>query len=137
MDNNTPEKNAQSANTDGGHHLWVHALSDHMPAAAFFVVDHNFCYLAAGGSALATAGLTSADFEGKHVADVVPADMLEQYLADYRAIFEGKPFTREHPVGERFYTTHGKLIKGTRGSRDAALAISYDITHERDHDSSC
>lgn len=113
-------------------HLWlVRALEQYIPAAAFFVVDPDFRYLIAGGTALAAAGLTPADFEGKQVAEVVPAELLSQYLADYTAIFDGKPFVREHSVGERLYTTHGKLIKGVHGSRDAALAISYDITHER------
>lgn len=113
-------------------HLWLlRELADYIPAAAFFVVNQEFRYLIAGGTALASAGLSSADFEGKQVADVVPAELLSQYLADYAAIFDGRPFVREHPVGERFYVTHGKLLKGAPGSCDTALAISYDITHER------
>lgn len=113
-------------------HLWLlRALDDYIPAAAYFVVDKDFRYLLAGGTALIGAGTNSGDFEGKKVADVVPADLLSQYLADYAAIFAGKNFVRKHPVGERLYTTHGKLIKGRPGTQDVALAISYDITHER------
>lgn len=115
--------------------LWLlRALTEYIPAAAFFVVDQDFRYLLAGGTALVDAGMTPENFEGKLVADVVPPELLGQYLADYTAIFAGKPFVREHPVAERFYTTHGKLIKGIAGSRDVALAISYDITHERTQD---
>ncbi len=112
--------------------LWLlRAIADYIPAAAFFVVDQDFRYLLAGGSALADAQMTSADFEGKHVADVVPAELLTQYLADYTSIFDGKVFTRNHFVGERFYCTHGKLLKGPPGSRVLALAISYNVTHEQ------
>lgn len=112
------------------------AITEHIPAAAVFVVDQDFRYLLAGGGGLREAGMTSADFEGKQLANVVPPDLLTQALADYTTIFEGKPFLREHAVGDRFYRTHGKLLKGINGARDVALAVSYDITDERNRDDS-
>jgi len=107
-----------------------HAITEHIPGAAVFVVDQDFRYLHAGGGGLRDAGLTAAHFEGEFLANVVPDELLNQYLADYTAIFAGKTFVREHFVGTRFYRTRGRLIKGTNGARDVALAVSYDITDE-------
>jgi len=107
------------------------AITEHIPEAAVFIVDQDFRYLAAGGGGLQDAGMAPSDFEGKLVADVVPTELLSQYLNDYSDIFAGKAFIREHPVGSRFYRTRGRLIKGTNGARDVALAVSYDITDER------
>jgi len=106
------------------------AITQNIPGAAVFVVDQDFRYLLAGGDGLKEAGMTPADFEGRFLANVVPAELLSTYLADYTAIFAGETFVREHPVGARFYRTRGRLIKGTNGTRDVALAVSYDITDE-------
>ncbi len=106
------------------------AITQNIPGAAVFVVDQDFRYLLAGGDGLKDAGMTPADFEGKFLANVIPPEQLNQALADYTTIFAGKTFVREHPVGPRFYRTRGRLIKGTNGTRDVALAVSYDITDE-------
>lgn len=106
------------------------AITQNIPGAAVFVVDQDFRYLLAGGDGLRDAGMTPADFEGRFLANVIPSDQLNQALADYSAIFAGETFVREHFVGPRFYRTRGRLIKGTNGTRDVALAVSYDITHE-------
>ena len=106
------------------------AITEHVPGAAVFVVDQDFLYLLAGGGGLHDAGMTAADFEGRFLANVVPAELLSQYLADYSAIFAGETFVREHSVGARFYRTRGRLIKGVNGARDVAFANSYDITDE-------
>lgn len=107
-----------------------HAITEHIPDAAVFVVDQDFRYVHAGGSGLRTAGMKPEDFEGKFLANVVPNELLNQYLSDYTAIFSGETFIREHTVGSRSYRTRGRLIKGANGGRDFALAVSYDITDE-------
>lgn len=107
------------------------ALTEHIPDAAVFVLDHNFHYVLAGGSGLIDAGMSASDFEGKHLADVVPAELLSQYLADYTAIFAGDTFVREHSVGSRSYVTRGRLIKGINGKPDLAMAISYGIANDQ------
>ena len=109
----------------------IRAITAHIPSSAVFVLDPDFRYLFAGGGGLQNTGMTASDFEGRYLASVVPAEQLNQYLADYTAIFAGRPFVREHSVGSRLYRTRGRLIKGDEGRRDLALAISYDITGER------
>ena len=106
------------------------AITQNIPGAAVFVVDQDFRYLLAGGDGLKEAGMTAADFEGRFLVNVVPGELLSTYLGGYTAIFAGETFVREHPVGARFYRTRGRLIKGTNGTRDVALAVSYDITDE-------
>lgn len=108
----------------------VRAITEHIPGAAVFVVNRDFRYLRASGGGLADAGFTPDDFEGKYLANVVPHELLNQYLADYTAIFAGESFIREHSVGSRLYRTRGRLIKGINGADDVALAVSYDITDE-------
>lgn len=106
----------------------IRAITEHIPGSAVFVLDADFRYLFAGGDGLHNTGMSASDFEGKYLASVVPAELLNQYLADYTAIFAGRAFVREHSVGSRLYRTRGRLIKGNEGRRDLALAISYDIT---------
>lgn len=113
-----------------GEHSLIRAITQNIPGAAVFVVDQDFRYLLAGGDGLKDAGMTPADFEGRFLANVIPPEQLNQALADYTAILAGETFIREHPVGNRFYRTRGRLIKGTNGTRDVALAVSYDITDE-------
>lgn len=107
-----------------------HAITEHIPDAAVFVVDQKYRYLLAGGGGLANTGMSPADFEGKYVANKVPPEMLEQLLLDYSTVFAGGTFIREHSVGSRSYRTRGRLIKGVNGALDVVLAISYDITNE-------
>lgn len=111
----------------------LRAIAEHIPAAAVFVVNQDFRYLLASGGGLRDAGMAPSDFEGKLLASVVTPELLPQYLADYMAIFSGLPFQREHVVGTRLYRTHGQLIKGINGARDVALAVSYDITDQRNN----
>lgn len=106
------------------------AITKNIPSAAVFVVGQDFRYLLAGGNGLKNAGMMPSDFEGKFLAEVVPAEMLGQAIADYIIILSGAPFVREHYVGQRYYRTRGRLIKGTDGACDVALAVSYDITEE-------
>ncbi|WP_429206734.1 PAS domain-containing protein [Massilia sp. UYP11] len=77
------------------------AITEHIPNAAVFVVDQDFRYVHAGGSGLRAANMRPEDFEGKFLANVVPNDLLKQYLSDYTAIFSGETFIREHTVGLR------------------------------------
>jgi len=106
------------------------AITEQVPGSAVFVVDQDFRYVLAGGSGLQRVGMRREEIEGRYLANVVPPELLKQLLADYSAIFAGETFVREHPVGPRFYRTRGRLIKGTNGMRDLAMAISYDITDE-------
>ena len=107
----------------------LRALTEHIPDAAVFVLDHSFRYVLAGGSGLIDVGMKTSDFDGKHLADVVPNELLSQYLADYTAIFAGGTFVREHSVGSTMYVTSGGLIKGINGRPDMAIAISYSIAN--------
>lgn len=72
---------AEPSDLSGGVVLF-RALIEHIPDAAVFVLDHYFRYVLAGGSGLVDAGMMASDFEGKHLADVVPDELLSQYLAD-------------------------------------------------------
>lgn len=117
---------AQAAQCHAGE-LAEAAMSE-LPGAAAFVVDERLRYLLAGGRALQAAGLERSHFEGRTLADTLPAEQLAEHEADYRRALQGESFTREHRVGERQFVTHGVPLRGQDGMVRAALAFSCDIT---------
>lgn len=103
-----------------------------LPRAAIFLVDRDYRYVLAGGEGLASAGRSPADFEGRALADVIPAEALPQALLDYEAVFQNHTFTREHAVGDRVFQSHGKLVpQGVEPAAQYALVVSYDITERK------
>ena len=72
------------------------SVSGELPYSAFFVVDEKLEYVLAGGEALVTTGYTPADFIGRSVREMVPPASAGQAEADYRSVFAGAPFVREH-----------------------------------------
>jgi PAS domain S-box-containing protein len=108
--------------------LRLRAVADHLPNAAVFVIDPDLRYVLAGGQALARAGFTSGDLEGKTVRQVLPPAPADEYEANYRRALAGGSFEVEHAAHGRWYITHGGPLRDADGRVSAALAVSYDIT---------
>lgn len=107
------------------------ALIANLPGGAAFVVDHDLCYLLAGGEALQTAGMTAEEFVGRRVEEVLPPALVAEYTASFRRVLEGEPFAREHEAHGHVYLTRGVPLYNDHGEVYAALAVSYDITERR------
>lgn len=104
------------------------ALAANLPNGAAFVVDHDLRYRLASGQALATIGMTSADFEGKLLDEVVPPALAQSYIPHYRQALAGTPFQVEHSSHGRQYISRGVPLTDEAGQVYAALTVSYDIT---------
>lgn len=106
------------------------SVAHELPHAAFFVVDENLEYVLAGGEGLAMTGYTPEQFIGRTVRDMVPSESAMQAEADYRGVFAGVGFVRQHAVEGRDFESRGRLIEFSEDER-YALALSYDVTERR------
>ncbi|HYH63885.1 MAG TPA: chemotaxis protein CheB [Urbifossiella sp.] len=110
----------------------LRAVAANLPNGAVFVVDRGLRYVLAAGKALAPAGLTPADLEGKTLAEALPPALAAEYAALYRRALAGEPFRAEHDGNGRHYVTHGVPLRDAGGAVTAALAVSYDITDRKE-----
>ena len=106
-------------------------VAAHLPGAAVFVVDPDLRYLLAEGQALRDAGFEPADFEGRTLAEALPAGELAEHERSYRRTLAGESFRVEHPISGRQYETQGVPLRDEEGRVTAALAVSYDITERK------
>ncbi len=106
-------------------------IAANLPNGAAFVVDRDLRYQLAGGEALALAGFTPADFEGKTIWESLPAETAADYEHRYRLGLAGHAFRSEHDSHGRHYLTHGVPMRDESGEVEAVLALSYDITERR------
>ncbi len=104
------------------------SLAEQLPNGAAFIVDRDLRYRMAHGKALAAAGYTSSDFEGRTLAEVLPPALVASYEPRYRAALEGCSFEHEHTSHGRSYVTLGVPLRDAGGGIHAVLALSYDIT---------
>ena len=88
-------------------------------------------YTLAEGQALTAIGFTSADFEGKTLAEALPPELFADYEMNYRRALAGNRFRVEHTSHDRRYVTHGEPLRDAAGAVTAVLAVSYDITDLR------
>lgn len=104
------------------------ALAANLPGGAAFVVDRALRYLLAEGKALARAGMTPGDFEGKTLREALAPEQAQAYEPLYRQALAGQSFRWEHESHGRQYVTHGVPLRDAAGDVYAALAVSYDIS---------
>lgn len=107
------------------------ALVENLPGGAAFVINERFEYELVGGEALAAQGLTAESFVGRRVDEVVPSELIEEYLASLRRVFSGDSFSREHEVNGRVFSSRGVPLRDADGRVSAALVVSFDITEVR------
>lgn len=122
------EPQGQATQPDTSECELARAALSGLPTAAVFVVDRQLRYVLADGQALQAAGMDRSHLEGRTLAEVVPAEMLEDCEADYRSALDGQSFKREHRVAEQHFITHGVPLRNRDQTVYAALAFSFDIT---------
>lgn len=103
-------------------------VTQHLPAGAAFVVDHDLRYQLAEGQSLRDAGLKPQNVQGMTVFELLSGRYAAQVAQDYRSALAGGTFSREHAVGTRWFFTHGMPLQDSQGRIYAALAVSYDVT---------
>ncbi|MBX9679548.1 MAG: PAS domain S-box protein [Gemmataceae bacterium] len=106
----------------------LRAVAANLPGGAVFVIGPDLRYELADGEGLREAGFTSAEYEGKTLAEALPADLAGASEANCRGAFAGEPFLTEHAAGARHFVTRGVPLRDAAGRVTAVLAVSYDIT---------
>ncbi|MCC5651068.1 response regulator [Nostoc sp. XA013] len=99
-----------------------------LPHGAVFIVDRDLRYQLAEGEALEWVGMTTENFVGKTLSEVLEPALADSYEPYFRQALNGESFTLEHNSHDRYYISHGTPLRNDRGEVDAVLAMSYDIT---------
>ncbi|MEH2084771.1 MAG: response regulator [Nostoc sp.] len=102
-----------------------------LPHGAVFIVDRDLRYELAEGEALEWVGMTTENFVGKTLWEVLEPALADSYEPYYRQALNGESFTLEHNSHDRYYISHGTPLRNDRGEVDAMLAMSYDITDRK------
>lgn len=108
----------------------LEALTQNLPGAAVFIVDHNLRYLLAKGEALQQAGFTSSYFIGKTIYEAMP-EFAVNYEKFYRRALAGTPFEQEHNLHKLTFISRGTPLRSATGEVYAVLVVSYDITERK------
>lgn len=112
----------------------MEALIANLPGAAVFVIDHDLRYVLAAGEGLLLAGMTSEEFIGRTIAEMVSAEEQDTMILLARQALAGQPFVLSHsaPMG-RSIVSRGVPLRAKDGAVESALILSHDVT-EREHD---
>ncbi|MGF1937854.1 MAG: GAF domain-containing protein [Nostoc sp. ChiQUE02] len=102
-----------------------------LPHGAVFIVDRDLRYQLAEGEALEWVGMTTENFVGKTLWEVLEPALADSYEPYYRQALNGESFTLEHNSHDRYYISHGTPLRNERGEVDAVLAMSYDISDRK------
>ena len=106
------------------------SLAENFPDGALFLLDKDWCYLAANGRAFEQAGLNSRDVIGKTVKEVFPElwDVLEPNM---ERAFEGEKVYYEVEYRGRLYSNQAVLVDLEEGKPEQVIIITQDITERR------
>lgn len=110
----------------------LRAFSKNLPGGAAFIVNQDLQYLLADGEALKIANFTPEDFLGKTIFEVLPPELVAEYLPIYQKALNGEYLTYEHSAHGRNYLTRCVPLYDSKGAVNAALAMSYDITERKE-----
>ncbi len=105
----------------------------HLPGASVGLFDLNLRCLLLEGAHLQTAGIDGAAMVGRHVSEIVPADLLaatEAILASALAGQEGSVETFG-PISRRTIVVQSAPVRAHDGTIEGIVFISRDVTDQR------
>lgn len=103
-------------------------LASNLPGSAVFLVDKNFDYVLAEGSALHDLGLKSSDFENKPVIDFDVSPEESQLRDILEEVFTGKEITYQAAILDKIYQVIITPLKENNGQINLILLLIQDIT---------
>ncbi len=107
-------------------------LARHFPNGTVFLFDRDLRYLVAGGTGLASLGITPEMLEGYTIWECLPPDLCAIAESIYRSILDGTaPPEIEQIYNERTYRTILEPIRDARNMIVAGMIISLDITAQK------
>jgi diguanylate cyclase (GGDEF)-like protein/PAS domain S-box-containing protein len=105
----------------------------HLPGASVALFDLDLRCLLLEGAHLQTAGIDGAAMVGRHVSEIVPADLLaatEPILASALAGQEGRVETFG-PISRRTIVVQSAPVRAQDGTIEGIVFISRDVTEQR------
>jgi len=106
-------------------------LIENFPNGAVFLFNSELRYLLAGGSGLATVGLSKEQLEGKTIRELFPPETCDVIEPFYQQAIAGTATTTEILYGDRIYVMHALPIRNESGSVYAGMVMTQDITEHK------
>lgn len=94
-------------------------LIENFPNGDVCLFDPENRYILAGGTELASPGMSHKFIEGKTIWDVFPYDFCQQLLPAYQAALNGTGKVCEISYGDQVYNTHTLPVKNEQGEVSA------------------
>lgn len=103
-------------------------LASNLPGSAVFLIDKNWVYVLAEGSALHDLGLKSSDFENKPVFDFDVSPQENQLKDILEDVFMGKEITYQAAILDKVYQIIMTPLRENNGEINLILLLMQDIT---------
>jgi|GEM_PF-1944234 len=106
-------------------------LAENFPDGIVSLYDLNLRFIVCDGAGLASMGLSKQLVEGKTIRDVFPKETCDIIERNFHAALAGNAAVAEIPFRNRTYGVRHIPVKNEKGEIVAVMAVSQDITHER------
>lgn len=106
-------------------------LVDNFPNGAVVLFDDDLRYLLAGGSGLASVGLSKAKMEGKTLWEIFPPEVCAKIAPLCRQALAGESVVAEIPYGDRHYISHYIPVQDEQGKVIAGITMTQNITERK------
>lgn len=114
--------------------LQIEALLRYLPGAAVHLLTPDLRFVFSGGQALATLGLTPAELEGRHVADVAPPELIAETAAVVPRVLAGEALDFEASFGGRDFLFSAVPWTEEDGGVGRILLLAFDVTERKERE---
>jgi PAS domain S-box-containing protein len=109
-------------------------LAENIPHGCVGMYNEDMEYILVEGQLFDELSYDVEDFAGTALPEIHTDAFIEKFGAQYEAVFDGERSTFEFSHGGRYYRTNLVPIYDETGGIDAGLALSLDITEQREYE---
>jgi PAS domain S-box-containing protein len=109
-------------------------VAENIPNGSVALFDEELRYTLVEGAMFENMEYDAGDFEGAHISDIHTEAYVERFASAFEAVFEGEQTSFELSHDGRHYRSRLVPIEGADGSVIAGLALSVDITEQREYE---
>ena len=109
-------------------------LAENIPDGGVGMYDEELEYILVEGELFDNLDYDSEEFAGAPLEAIHTQEFIEKFGPQYEATFEGERSTFEFNHGGRYYRTNLVPIYDDEGDIDAGLALTLDITEQREYE---
>ena len=107
------------------------ALVEHFPNGAVFLFDRDLRYVVAGGTGLATSGLSPEMVIGKTIWELFPAEIAARDEPTLRAALRGVHTRVEVAYGDQTFVVHTSPVTDAEDAIIGGMVMTQDITERK------